>query len=71
MNNVIGELSLDDLNEVSGGGVPDGYCYTDGPGGWGLYAGKGCDQPPPPPPPPPPNGGVSSGAGLKGFFQQF
>jgi hypothetical protein len=65
MNNDLSMMSDAELDKVSGGDPNTGgysVCAD------GLRVG-GC--PPPPPPPPPPNGGVSSGAGLRGFFNQF
>jgi bacteriocin-like protein len=37
MHNEFCELSFDELDEVSGGIIPDGYCLAKGPGGEGLY----------------------------------
>jgi hypothetical protein len=61
MSNDIRELTIDELDIVSGGGDPNYHFCFDGPAGTGTYPNSvPCN--PPPPPPPPPNGGVSGGS---------
>ena len=59
MTDVVCEMSFDELSEASGGVIPDGYCYTNGANGWGLYAGDGC------------GGGPTNAEVYKAFFDAF